>query len=95
MYVCMHACMFKCIYNIYHYFQGVTMAARGLIQLFRELNPSLLHKRDRVISFCVACIIYTYIYIRIYTTVFYLLDTDMTRVSLLHVFLCNFSAAFF
>lgn len=26
----------------------VTMSARGLIQLFRSLNPKMLHKRDRV-----------------------------------------------
>ena len=26
---------------------GVMMAARSLIQLFRQTNPSLLHKKDR------------------------------------------------
>lgn len=27
---------------------GVMMAARSLIQLFRAVNPALLHKKDRV-----------------------------------------------
>ena len=30
------------------YFSGVMMAARSLIQLFRSVNPALLHKKDRV-----------------------------------------------
>lgn len=28
----------------------VMMSARGLIQLFRSLNPQMLHKKDRVSS---------------------------------------------
>ena len=35
--------VFKCCYIL-----GTVMAARTLIQLFREKNPNLLHKKDRV-----------------------------------------------
>jgi protein SDA1 len=28
--------------------KGVTTAARGLLQLFREVNPALLKRRERV-----------------------------------------------
>lgn len=31
---------------------GVMMAARSLIQLFRAVNPALLHKKDRVRKLC-------------------------------------------
>ena len=31
-----------------HRDRGVAMAARSLIQLFRTVNPDLLHKKDRV-----------------------------------------------
>lgn len=33
---------------------GVTVAARSLLALYREVNPSLLHKRDRVSHACFA-----------------------------------------
>lgn len=30
------------------WFVDVVMSARGLIQLFRDLNPRMLHRKDRV-----------------------------------------------
>ena len=44
-------------YKGYHD-KSVMMAARSLIQLFRELNPSMLKRKDRVseIGICMYCV---------------------------------------
>lgn len=45
-----HVCMFihKTHAPVFVFAPDVMMAARGLIQLFRNLNPQMLHKKDRV-----------------------------------------------
>lgn len=40
--VCIH------VHMMYTSFSDVMMSARGLIQLFRSLNPQMLHRKDRV-----------------------------------------------
>src|SRR5689334_2652532 len=38
----------RCLVAVLISLPGVIMAARSLIQLFREVNPELLHKKERV-----------------------------------------------